>query len=151
MIQGKWFVPGADLASDALPVRLAVFGRGRDLLDDESWTCVVYQDEQPVATGRIWWRDDAFWLGDIGVLPAFRGRRLGDLALRLLLFKAQSHGAREVCLISPADTVGFFSRLGLQAVSGDDPVEMRIAGDQIELDSCKNCRKAACPNRKTQD
>lgn len=148
MIQGKWFEPGADLSRDALPIRQSVFGRGHDPLDDESWSCVIYQEDQPAATGRIWWRDDAFWLGDIGVLPEFRGRRLGDLALRLLLFKAQSHAAREVRLISPAPAAGFFARLGLQTVSGDDPVEMRIAGDQIELDSCKNCRKAACPNRK---
>jgi len=148
MIQGKWFPPGTDLTRDALPLRQAVFGRGRDPLDDESWSCVVYEEDQPVATGRIWWRDGAYWLGDLCVLPAFRGRRLGDLALRLLLFKAQSHSAREVRLRCPADTAGFFARLGLRAVSGDDPVEMLLAGDQIDLDTCKNCTKAACPNRK---
>ena len=150
MIQGKWFEPGRPLDGTILPVREAVFSRGRDALDDESWNVCVYQDGIPVAAGRIWWCDGAFWLGDIGVLPEYRNRRLGDLVLRLLLFKAQTHAAREVRLKSPADTVGFFSRLGLTPVSdtGSGPVEMAIPGSAIDLDTCRSCRKADCPNRR---
>lgn len=150
MIQGKWFEPGAPLEDAVLPVRRAVFGRGRDALDDESWNACVYWDGRPVAAGRIWWKEDAFWLGNIGVLEEFRARRLGDLVLRLLLFKAQGHAAREVRLLSPADTAGFFARLGLEPVSaeGSDPVEMAVAGSAIDLDTCKSCRKADCPNRR---
>lgn len=148
MIQGKWFAPGSDI-SPLLPVRQSVFGRGADTLDGESWNALVYEDDIPVASGRIWYQDGAFRLGDICVLESRRGRRLGDLVLRLLLFKAQSHAAREVRLLSPAGTVGFFSRLGLQPLSGtDDPVEMLISGDRIDLDTCRSCPKAHCPNRK---
>ena len=103
MIQGKWFAPGQD-ASPALTVRSLVFGRGQDELDNLSWSVIVLQDGDVAATGRIWWQDGAFRLGDLGVLPACRGRRLGDLALRLLLFKAQSHFAREVRLACSPDT-----------------------------------------------
>ena len=147
MIQGKWFSPGADL-SEALSVRRAVFSRGRDGLDAESWNVVVYEDDVPAAAGRIWWREGAFRLGDIGVLPDRRGRKLGDLTLRLLLFKAQSHAAREVRLISPPETAGFFERLGFRPLSpsAGEP-EMFLPGDAIELDACKSCRKANCPNR----
>ena len=150
MIQGKWFKPGAPLEDAVLPVRLAVFGRGRDAMDDESWNACVYWDGLPVAAGRIWWKEDAFWLGDIGVLEEFRSRRLGDLVLRLLLFKAQSHAAREVRLLSPAETAGFFARMGLAPVSAgvSDPVEMALAGSDIDLDTCKSCRKTDCPNRR---
>ena len=95
MIQGKWYAPGSDL-SDLLPVRSAVFGRGADDLDAESWNTLVFEDSVPVATGRIWWEDGAFRIGDLAVLESRRGRRLGDLVLRLLLFKAQDHSAREV-------------------------------------------------------
>lgn len=148
MVQGKWFSPGSDL-SDLLSVRSSVFGRGSDSLDALSWNVLVYQDAVPVATGRIWWQDGAFFLGDLGVLESFRHQRLGDLVLRLLLFKAQSHAAREVRLFCPRDTAGFFSRLGLRELPGDDPVlvEMMIPGDQIDLDTCKNCPKTSCPNR----
>ena len=149
MVQGKWFAPGSDL-SVLIPIRSAVFGRGGDALDASSWNVLVYDDSVPAATGRIWWESGAFWLGDICVLEPFRHRRLGDLVLRLLLFKAQSHAAREVRLLCPRDLTGFFSRLGLQPLpdGGADPVEMMIEGDRIDLDTCRNCPKSACPNRK---
>ncbi len=148
MIQGKWFPQGADL-SDALDVRRGVFSRGGDELDAGAWNVVVYQDEVPAAAGRIWWEEGAFRLGEVGVLPAFRGRKLGDLALRLLLFKAQSHYAREVRLLTPPEAEGFFARLGFQEdFRQGDLIEMRLPGDRIELDSCKSCRKENCPGRK---
>lgn len=149
MIQGKWFVPGADL-SDVVPIRMAVFGRGSDEGDAVSWNTLVLEDSVPAATGRIWWEDGAYWLGDIGVLEGRRNRRLGDLVLRLLLFKAQSHAAREVRLRCPAGVAGFFGRLGFRALPSEDPssVEMVIPGEQIDLDTCRNCSKASCPNRK---
>ena len=149
MIQGKWFRPGEDLSAEVLPLRRAVFGTCGDAVDPESWNTLVYADDIPAASGRIWWQDGAFWIGDIGVIPSLRGRRLGDLVLRLLLFKAQSHAAREIRLICPSGTEGFFSRLGFRAVRWDnEAVEMMIPGDEVSLDSCSNCRKQDCPNRK---
>ena len=148
MIQGKWFPQGADL-SEALSIRNAVFSRGGDALDAMAQNVVVYLDDVPAAAGRLWWEDGSFWLGNVGVLPEYRGRKLGDLALRLLLFKAQSHFAREVRLITPPETEGFFSRLGFrEAERRGDSIEMFVPGDDIELDSCKSCKKANCPNRK---
>ena len=149
MIQGKWFAPGEDLTAGVLTVRTAVFGRGADNLDAESWNALVLQDGAPAAIGRIWWKDGAFWLGDIGVLESCRRRRLGDLVLRLLLYKAQGHAAREVRLRCPRDLAGFFSRLGLTEQPSDDPdlIEMMIPGDRIDLDTCKNCPKQDCPSR----
>ena len=149
MVQGKWFAPGDDLSA-VLPVRAAVFGRGADDLDTLSWNAVVFQDGVPAGIGRIWWQDGAFRLGDIGVLESYRGQRLGDLVLRLLLFKAQSHSAREVRLQCSRDLTGFFARLGLkeESVSDSGLVEMMIRGSDIDLDTCRHCTKASCPNRK---
>ena len=148
MVQGKWFPPGEDLSA-LLPVREAVFGRGADDLDAASWNVLVYQDSVPAAAGRIWWQAGAFWLGDLCVLESFRRQRLGDLVLRLLLFKAQSHAAREVRLRCPRSVAGFFARLGLkEEPSGDAAsVEMMIPGESIDLDSCKSCPKQNCPDR----
>lgn len=148
MIQGKWFPQGSDL-TEALRIREEVFGRSRDDVDDGAQSALVYQDEMPVASGRIWWQEGAFWLGDIGVLPAFRGQKLGDLTLRLLLFKAQEHYAREVRLLCPPDTEGFFTRLGFRRadVREDGSLELFIPGAEIDLDSCKSCKKKDCPRR----
>ena len=149
MVQGKWFAPGTDLSA-LLPVRSAVFGTEADSLDAACWNVLVYEDSVPAATGRIWWEDGAYWLGGIGVLEERRHRKLGDLVLRLLLYKAQNHAAREVRLRCPRETAGFFSRLGLREIASEDPntVEMMIPGELIDLDTCKNCPKSSCPNRK---
>ena len=149
MIQGKLFAPGEDLAAEVLPVRQEVFGVSGSPTDPEGWNTLVYLDGQPAASGRIWWSEDAFWLGEIGVVPALRGRRLGDLVLRLLLFKAQTHSAREIRLRCPVATEGFFSRLGFRPVSRESgSVEMMIRGNDVSLDSCAGCAKQNCPNRK---
>ena len=149
MIQGKWFAPGEDLSGEVLPVRMEVFGRPCGKTDPDGWNALVYLDGRPAASGRIWWQEDAFWLGEIGVIPELRGRRLGDLVLRLLLFKAQSHSAREVCLRCPESTEGFFARLGFRPVDREgETVGMMIPGNEISLDSCANCRKQNCPDRK---
>lgn len=147
MIEGKWYPQGSDL-SDLLPVREAVFGRGMDALDAESWNVLVWQDGIPAGTGRLWWRDGAFQIGDLGVLPDWRGKRIGDLLLRLLLFKAQSHFAREVRLRCPENVTGFFSRLGFREETRDrDEIEMVLPGDSILLDGCAACKKENCPSR----
>ncbi len=149
MIQGKWFAPGEDLSGEVLPVRKAVFGVSGPDTDPESWNALVYMDGIPAASGQIWWSNDAYWLGNIGVIPSMRGQRLGDLILRLLLFKAQSHAAREIRLRCPEDTEGFFARLGFRPVSRDAGlVEMTVPGDSVSLDSCTACTKQNCPNRK---
>ena len=126
MIQGKWFPPGDDLTA-AVSVRRAVLGFDTDSLDPESWNVLVFEDSVPVATGRIWWSNGSFWLGDIAVLESHRGKHLGD----------------------PRSLTGFFSRLGLSEThaADDSDVEMMIAGDRIDLDTCSRCPKKNCPNR----
>ena len=103
--------------------------------------CYTLFTRRNPAQGMTWreWRDFAFH----GIFTAL---------MSLLLFKAQSHFAREVRLACPPDTAGFFARLGFRpdpsAPSGGGEVEMLLLGDQIDLDTCKNCNRAGCPNRK---
>ncbi len=145
MVEGKWFAPGAEI-SVPVSIRSAVFGRGEDSLDESSWNVIVWHDGAASATGRIWWQEGAYWLGDIAVLPEKRGMRLGDLTLRLLLFKAESHAASMIRLISPADTAAFFARLGFQAEKtlATGQVQMFLKGEDLCLDTCKGCKKN-CP------
>lgn len=147
MVQGQWFSPGTDL-STVLPLREAVFQQGADARDAISWNVRVDQNGQPVAAGRIWWEEGAYRLGSIGVLPSFRNLGLGDLVLRLLLFKAQNHSAREVRLSASPEVSAFFARLGFRPdPTADDPGEMVLPGNEIDLDTCRSCPRQDCPKR----
>ncbi len=132
MIEGKWFPQGADIRTP-LQLREAVFGRGRDVLDDEAQQVVVYREGAPVGAARLWWRDGGFWAGDVGVLPDARGQGYGDLLVRLLLYKALSHRAADVTLVCPASLSPFFARYGFAAVAAGDPVTMRVLAGDIAL------------------
>ena len=148
MIEGKWFAPGAEIP-EAEAIRRTVFGRGADELDKMAWNVLVWFAGEPAATGRLWWEEGAFWLGDVAVLPEKRHHSLGDLTLRLLLFKAESHAARLIRLKTPAETAPFFARLGFkpegEAESGLQ--QMLLRGEELRLDTCQGCKKD-CPNRK---
>ena len=137
MIEGKWFVQGGDL-TQALRIREAVFGRGRDALDDEAQSVVVYREGIPVGAARLWWRDGEFIAGDIGVLPDERGKRYGDLLVRLLVYKASTHAAGCLCLTCPAELAPFFARYGFMATGADDPVEMRLTPG-AGCEGCGHC------------
>ena len=148
MVEGQWFAPGAEIER-ALEIRRAVFGRGADELDALSWNVLVRYEGEDAATGRLWWQEGAFWLGDIAVLPEKRRQGLGDLTLRLLLFKAESHAARLLRLVSPSEIAPFFARLGFRTEETREGgvVAMSLRGEDLCLDSCKGCQKD-CPNRK---
>jgi len=148
MVEGKWYQPGAD-AQEAFAIRERVLGRGRDELDHMAWNVLVWHQGQAAATGRLWWQDGSFWLGDMAVVPELQHRMLGDLTLRLLLFKAESHAARYIRLVAPVETLPFFARLGFkpegEAENGKQP--MLLLGEDLCLDTCKGCKKN-CPNRR---
>ena len=148
MVEGKWYAPGAEIAQ-VLDIRQAVFGRGADALDAMSWNVLVWDEGLAAATGWLWWQDGAFWLGDLAVLEPLRGLGLGDLTLRLLLFKAESHAARLMKLVCPAEVAPFFARLGFRQEEprADGLIAMSLRGEDLCLDTCKGCQKD-CPNRR---
>lgn len=136
MVQGRWFPMGSDL-SQPLAVRMAVFGTGRDALDDGAQQVAVYDGEQPVGSARLWWQDGAFWLGCVGVPEPFRGRGYGDLLVRLLLFKALTHSARVIRLEAPDGAAPFFAQYGFQPESSrDGHTVMRLLGADVRLSHC---------------
>ena len=145
MIRGRWFPQGSDL-SVPLRLRQDVFARERDALDDSAQQVVVYQSDEPVGTARLWWQDGSFHLGDVGVLAAERGKGVGDLLVRLLLFKALSHYATVVELMAPPEVVGFFAKYGFVPADTDAQdapeglVLMVIRGDDIQLSHCGGCK-----------
>lgn len=143
MVEGKWFVQGSDLAVP-LSIRQSVFGTGRDALDDAAQQVVVYQDGTPVGAARLWWQAGDFCAGDVGVLPAQRGKGYGDLLVRLLLYKAANHYAASLMVRCPAACVAFFSHYGFTEESREgDCVTLRAPLSQgcADCTQCGGCHR----------
>ena len=116
-------------------MREAVLGVGRDALDEWAQQVVVYREGAPVGTARLRWEDGLFRADAVCVLAAERGKGYGDLLIRLLLYKAATHGGREVAVRCPAAVAPFFERCGFVAVSQGDPLELRASVDG----ACAGC------------
>lgn len=142
MVQGKWYATGSDI-SLPLSLRQLVFSRGEDALDAFAQQVVVFDGEQAVGAARLWWADGAFRLGDLGVRSDKRGLGFGDLLVRLLLFKALTHGASLICLTPTPETVSFFTQYGF-STNGDGSLSIRA--QDVQLSHCGgNC--AECGHR----
>lgn len=143
MVQGRWFPMGGDL-SEPLALRRQVFGRDTDDLDALAQQVVVYESGEPVGAARLWWQDGAFWLGDVGVLAEKRGRGYGDLLVRLGLFKALTHQAREIRLTATDDTAAFFAKYGFAPQENGC---MSILAQDVHLSHCGgNCADCDHPS-----
>ncbi|HNW87014.1 MAG TPA: GNAT family N-acetyltransferase [Candidatus Limiplasma sp.] len=139
MVKGQWFTQGADIR-EALAMREAVFGRGRDALDNLAQQVVVYRETLPVGSARLWWQDGDFCAGDIGVLFEERGKGYGDLLVRLLLYKAEDHGAKRVNLVCDKAMEAFFTKYGFTALEGGNPLRMQAQIGHTCLD-CGHCKE----------
>ena len=165
MIRGKFIAPGEDY-SIVLPLRKAVFAdeQGFDpALDNDQYDAlsahaVLYDqvDENgdpagdPVATGRLFWHNGEFVIGRVCVRKEKRNQKLGDLVMRMLLYKAMQHHAPAVSVGSQTHAVGFYARYGFEPVEtfldeGVEHVRMRVQGDRINLEgSCHKMKNGSC-------
>ncbi len=77
---------------------------------------VLLEDDFPVATCRLYPVDsEAMMLGRIVVLPEYRRRGLGSLAVREAEKWAAERGFRKTVLESREEKVGFYEKLGYTA------------------------------------
>ena len=113
MIEGKWYPPGSDI-SIPLALRRQCLGIGRDEIDNISWQVIVLEGGEPAASGRIWWQDGDFRIGAIGVLAEHRKKGLGDLVVRILLYKAGEHHAKRVLVQADGEAAVFYEKYGFE-------------------------------------
>lgn len=125
MIRGTILSGRGDLsACKAIRMKVFVEEQGfseqeeMDDLDAVSLHGLVWYDEQPAATGRLYEQDGVFHAGRFAVLPAYRGRGLGDLVVRLMVNKAFELGADEVHLGAQDQAMKFYEKIGFR-ICGD--------------------------------
>ncbi|MBR3929639.1 MAG: GNAT family N-acetyltransferase [Clostridia bacterium] len=154
MYRGKFMITGADI-NELLSVRMAIpefQGAGLDDNDNMAVFALIYDEEDtPCGCGRMYIGSDSrFTIDLLGVLPSHRGRYVGDLLARMLLYKAQELNAGSVRALVPGDTALFFSRYGFRPLGekemlfGKEAYLMQVDGDKISLEGKCSCGKGKC-------
>lgn len=109
-----------DLAKAATQVRYAVFVLEQkvpadielDELDSLSDHAVLFEQDQPVATGRL--LPDAH-IGRMAVLASHRGQGYGALILKALMALAKQRGDTMIYLSAQLQAQEFYARYGFEA------------------------------------
>jgi len=139
------FIPGNQDTSEAFDIRREVFmdeqgwpeEEGFDEFEKDALHLLIYVDEQPAATGRIWHNGEGFRIGRLAVRKKYRGQKVGDLAVRLLLFKAFGSGVEKLCINAQTYVVPFYEKFGFKAQGekffegGREHIAMSVSKDEV--------------------
>lgn len=120
MFTGKWII-GLEGAEDVLAVREACGLGGADETDALSKHAALLKEGKCVGTGRLFYDKDGFEIDNVCVLPEYRGTKVGDTIMRMLIWLAFEH-ASVICVRPTPETRGFFARYGF---AGDGLMELR--------------------------
>ena len=161
MIRGK-FLTSQDDVRAVMDIRRRVFvdeqGYSADTEIDGFDKMAVYalaydENDRPAGTGRLIINDESrFQIGRVCVLKEARGQGLGDLVVRMLLYRALELGAGEIWLGAQLPAVGFYAHYGFQPIGeiyDDEGVPhrwMRAKAEEVNLEgSCGgHSRCAGC-------
>lgn len=130
----KWILPGQPF-DGARQVRTAVFINEQHFSHEDEWDELdkishhleLWDDNCPVACGRLYLRNDGWRIGRIAVMPDGRKKGLGALVVTALENKALSLGGELVTVAAQQTAVGFYQKLcytqipGTEFMDGDTP------------------------------
>ncbi len=139
------FIPGTENLEEPFAIRKEVFVEEQSISEEEEFDAfdsqalhlIVYVDEQPAATGRIWHDGKTFRIGRLAVPKKFRGQKIGDLALRLLLYKSFTSGAKTVEISAQTYIVPLYKKFGFKEYgeeymeAGIPHIAMRVGKDEV--------------------
>ena len=107
--------PDAKLIREEVFVLEQGFHEEFDAIDDHAWHVVLYQDGEPVATGRTFAQDGIYHIGRVAVRKKFRGSGLGAHVMAALETKLRDLGASRVELSAQLQAQGFYQKIGYHA------------------------------------
>jgi len=84
-----------------------------DDLDQFSDHLLIIEEDNPVATGRLYYKDNYYKIGRIAVDQSMRGKGYGDLIVRGLLRQAfEIHDAKTLVVSAQLHAIEFYKRFG---------------------------------------
>ena len=111
----KWF---NELPSDVIFLREEIFMREQgfsdefDDIDKIAKHLCIYINNEPAATGRLFFKNDRCIFGRIAVSKHFRKQNLGSLVVNALCEKAIELNASTVYLSAQVNAAPFYAKLG---------------------------------------
>lgn len=127
MIKGE-FILGSDDISVPVNIRKEVFqkelgisGYPNDTHDKTAMHAVLYDDDVPVASSRIYFNGEEFLLDYICVKKDYRNKLIGDLLTRITILKA-SDFAETMYIHCFTDTSDFFKKYGFKDTGKRDSI-----------------------------
>lgn len=139
MITNKWILGKSDF-NEIYNIRKQVFCEEQGIPEEEGFDetdyyalhVLLYVDDKPAGTGRIYHDGHTNRIGQIAVLKEYRGKGLGDLLTRLLLFKTFQHGAEEIVIHAQSYIAGVYKKFGF-VTEGEEFLEKGIPHVKLRL------------------
>lgn len=113
-----------ELTADSILIREKVFVEEQgfkdefDDIDARAIHLVIYENDAPIANGRIYRANNAdeFMIGRVAVLPEFRGRHIGHKVIMLMEEQIIEMGGKKISLSAQSHAKPFYEKLGYLAV-----------------------------------
>lgn len=88
-----------------------------DSLDDIAFHAVIYDDNNGIATARLYQDENGWHIGRVAVLPQYRRQKLGKEVMLALESHAKRQGISEITLSAQVQAVGFYEKLGYKKLN----------------------------------
>lgn len=142
MLEGKYLLFG-DSYEDIYKIRkLCNSTSVTDVMDRDALHVIVYEDEQPIACGRMIIKEGKYIFDNIYVVKEKRRNRIGDFTVRLLIEKANLMCAKEIIVCCEDSNKLFFELIGFQECK--EPSNLNFSGIVMYLDLITFFNKKKC-------
>ncbi len=107
----------AHIIRDNVFIKEQGFEKEFDSTDSRATHILLYENDIPVATCRVFWSDEmnSYVLGRLAVLHEHRGKGFGVATVKEALDYVQRTGGKELMLHSQCRAAGFYEKLGFSA------------------------------------
>jgi len=122
LIKGRFLIEGINEIGPALEIRREVFEKelgltrvqNEDGLDTLAVHGIVFDGQQPVASGRMIYLSGRYLMDRVCVLSDHRRQYKGDFLVRMMCDRAFNSGATEVWLALPCELLGLAKNIGFE-------------------------------------
>lgn len=119
MISTKW-LQGKTNLNDVMKIREQVLYEENnineflftDFYDDFAFNVVIYEDEITVGCGRLLFKEGKYFIDNVCVLKEYRGRRYGDLIVRMLVRRSANMGVENTYSLVDNNCRHLFENIG---------------------------------------